>query len=472
MAGAQASALWEWLQLVERELLLFTLFWFIVGMVDELAIDAIWVWLRLVRGVRTGRVPGDVAQARLAAGLTGRVAVFIPAWQEADVIGATIRHMLGAWREADYRIYVGCYVNDAATIGAVIASAGHDPRLRLIIHDRHGPTTKADCLNRLYAALCDDEARLGSCFHAVILQDSEDMVHPLGLGAIDRALVEVDFVQLPVHPEFPRGPQWVSGHYCDEFAELHAKAMVVRDALGQGLPAAGVGCGFRRDRLERIGHSRRRQGELGPFAAECLTEDYELGILIARDGGTSRFLRLRDPQGRLVATRSFFPAALPEAVRQKTRWIHGISLQGWERMGWSGRPFDIWMALRDRRGPLTALVLAAGYALVVVDGVLELRGAGLSSQPLSPRLHALMALGIIGFIWRAASRAAFTTREYGWGQGVLAVLRIPVANIITIMAGRRAFVAYCRALRGIRAVWEKTEHHEHPALLATHGLPV
>jgi adsorption protein B len=53
------------------------------------------------------------------------------------------------------------------------------------------------------------------------------------------------------------------------------------------------------------------------------------------------------------------------AVRQKTRWIHGIALQSWDRMGWMGRPVDVWMALRDRRGPLVALVLGAAYALLL-----------------------------------------------------------------------------------------------------------
>jgi adsorption protein B len=37
------------------------------------------------------------------------------------------------------RIYVGCYCNDGATVGAVMAAAGGDPRLRVVITDRPGP---------------------------------------------------------------------------------------------------------------------------------------------------------------------------------------------------------------------------------------------------------------------------------------------------------------------------------------------
>lgn len=39
----------QWLQLVQYELMLFAGFWFVVGMVDEMAVDAAWFWL-LLRG--------------------------------------------------------------------------------------------------------------------------------------------------------------------------------------------------------------------------------------------------------------------------------------------------------------------------------------------------------------------------------------------------------------------------------------
>ena len=110
--------------------------------------------------------------------------------------------------------------------------AGSDSRLRVVIHDALGPTTKADCLNRLYAALCADEARGGFAYAGIILHDAEDMVHPAALAEMDRALGEVEFVQLPVRPEPQRASPWVAGHYTDEFTEAHAKSLVVRDMLG------------------------------------------------------------------------------------------------------------------------------------------------------------------------------------------------------------------------------------------------
>ena len=60
-------------------------------------------------------------------------------------------------------------------------------------------------------------------------------------------------------------------------------------------------------------------------------------------------------------------------------------------------------------------------------------------------------------------RFNFTKAEYGWREGLRAVLRIPVANVISIMAGYRALFAYGRSLRGEALQWEKTAHDIHPA---------
>ncbi len=445
----------------EHELLLFAAFWFVISAIDEAAVDFSWLWLRLGGKAGAGQVPVGLADSPLL----GRAAILVPAWHEESVIGDMIGHMLRAWCQRDFVLYVGCYRNDPATVAAAAAAAGGDPRVRLVVTQMDGPTTKADCLNRLYAALRADEARSGVQFRNVVMHDAEDMVHPAALAVIDRALAEVDFVQLPVRPEPQHDSIWIAGHYSDEFTEAHAKSLVVRDALGAAIPAAGVGCGFSREALASLARLRMAAGEAGPFAAECLTEDYELGLLIARNGGRSRFLRMRDEDGHLVATRSYFPATLETSVRQKARWIHGIALQGWERLGWNGRPVEIWMALRDRRGPLTAVVLAAAYLLLVIEGLLgAARLAGwVDWLAPTPLLRFMIAAAMVSFVWRCGMRFAFTAREYGLFEGLIAIPRIFVANVIAIMAGRRALFAYIRSLGGAEVSWDKTRHGAHPA---------
>ncbi|MDF8332716.1 glycosyl transferase family protein [Novosphingobium cyanobacteriorum] len=501
-----SAAAFEWLGRIEHELLLFAAVWFAIGAIDEFAVDVLYLWLRLTARVQTLRLQprAILAQAGvkarevartvpLAAGhpprwvrepapfdhpafadggfdgaapLRGLAAVLVPAWREAAVVSSMLRHALKSWPQAELRIYAGCYRNDPATLTAMIAAAHGDHRIRIVIVNRDGPTTKADCLNRLYQALCEDERRMGRA-RSVILHDAEDMVHPAALALMDATLDDADFVQLPVRAEPQDSSPWIAGHYCDEFAESHGKAMVVRDWLGTGLPAAGVGCAFRRETVDQI---TRERGAAEPFAAECLTEDYECGLLIEEIGGVARFVRARDSDGSLVATREFFPGRLAAAVRQKTRWQHGIALQGWDRMGWrwrgSQQPLaELWMRLRDRRGPFTAVVLACAYLLIAIWPLLALAewGGLYQPQPIAPLLQALLKVNFAALGWRVAWRVAFTTREYGLVQGIMSVIRMPVANVIAIMAGRRAMVAYLVSLRNGKVKWEHTVHTRHPA---------
>ena len=446
----------EWLALAEHELLLFAGVFFLIGALDELAVDFAWAWLKLTGRARTWRIRRAEARQRP---LAGRAALLIPAWHEAPIIELTIAHALAAWPQADLTVYVGCYLNDPVTLEAAMRGSGGDRRVRLVIHGRHGPTTKADCLNRLYGALEADEARTGRAARLVVLQDAEDMVDPAALALLDAALGEADFVQLPVLPEAQRGSRWVGSHYCDEFAEAHGKAMVVREALAASLPSAGVGCGIARETLAALALGG------GPFPVDSLTEDYELGLRINAAGGRARFLRVRGEDGQLVATRACFPARIDHAVRQKARWVHGIALQGWDRMGWSGGPGEWWMRLRDRRGPLAALVLFAGYAMFVGGSILMAAaalGAG-PAWPDDPWIAALIYVNSGALLWRMAMRFVFTTREYGWREGLRAAPRIVVGNAIAIMASRRALMAYVASLRGAELRWDKTHHHAHPA---------
>jgi len=449
----------EWLALAEYELLLFASAFFLIGAVDELAVDIGWLWLKLTGRAGVGRLSREQTVARP---LSGPAAVFIPTWQEAGVIEFTVAHALSAWPHEGLTLYVGCYRNDPETVEAVMRGSGGDPRVRIVVHGEKGPTTKADCLNRIYAAMEHDETRIGREFRMIVLHDAEDMVDPAALSLIDETLEHADFVQLPVLPEPQRQSRWIGSHYCEEFAESHGKAMVVREALSASLPAAGVGCGFSR---KVMGILAAQAGAGGPFEVDSLTEDYELGMRIRALGGHSRFLRMRGEDGALVATRACFPARIDQAVRQKARWIHGIAFQGWDRLGWSGGPGEYWMRLRDRRGPLTALVLFAGYILVLLGGAMLVAEQMGYLRPFreAPALKALLAANMVAFLWRAGMRFAFTAREYGWREGVWSVARIPVTNIIAILAGRRALMAYVATLMGGAPKWDKTFHHAHPA---------
>ena len=453
---------------IRNELFLFAATFFVLGAIDEWLVDAAYFGMRITGKAKRLRLDeADLATHKLQ----GIAALFIPAWKEDAVIEITLRHAGQAWPQDELRIYVGCYPNDPATQKAVRRAAADDPRITLVVHERPGPTCKADCLNELYKALVRDEQVQGFRARMVVMQDAEDCVDPYALPLLDRAISDAEFVQLPVLALPNRSSPFIAGHYSDEFAENHAKTLVVRSLLGAGVPGAGVGSAIERDTLEALGRSQAGEAgalsdRLRPFADDSLTEDYELGLNIAALGGRSRYLRARTLHGHLIATRAYFPSTIETSVRQKTRWIHGVALQSWDRMGWRGGAAGAWMALRDRRGPFAALLLLLGYSLSIV-ALIDLIATRLGlyeTPPYSDAVEFLLIVALGAVVWRAAMRAYFTTREFGWRQGLLSIPRLLVSNVISIMAGWRAVLAYWRSRKGEAPRWDKTEHTDHPAL--------
>jgi len=447
---------------IARELALFASIGFLLGGLDDLVVDLIWIGRTLWRlAIVYSRHARADAGTLAAPQNPGRLAIFVAAWQEDAVIGGMVATALAQLRHADWQLYVGCYPNDPPTIAAVRRAADGNPHVRIVIGDAPGPTTKAGCLNAIWRAMCEDEISEGRSVKAIILHDAEDVVHRDELAVYDTLIERFALVQIPVHPVPVRGVgrfgALVSGHYCGEFSEAHAKQVVVREAVGAAVPSAGVGCAIARDVLGAIAVGRD-----GPFDPDSLTEDYELGLRIgaSRAGGArGAFVRLRAADGDgLVAVHACFPHTIAGAVRQKARWMTGIALAGWDRLGWSGGIAERWMRLRDRRAPLAALVLAAGYAALLgwawagIDGLLGLREAPMHIP--APMLAANVAL--LG--WRIAMRAAITTRSHGWRMGLLAPLHMLIGNIVAMMAARRALGLYVALVRHGRLRWEKTAH--------------
>jgi adsorption protein B len=368
-----------------------------------------------------------------------------------------LRTALHRFAHDDYRIHVGTYPNDPATIAAVAEVAESDARVRLVIGSRAGPTTKAECLNTLWRALLRDETAEGVRVLGVALHDAEDVVHRQELRVFAQQLQRFDAVQLPVLPLRKPEMRFVAGHYCDEFAEAHAKQLLVRQALGAGLPLAGVGCAVRRALLGRIADARGGD----PFDPHSLTEDYELGLAVSAIGGRTLLARVPEgPSGRPAAVRAYFPEALGPAIRQKARWMAGIALAGWDRTGWArARNLgDHWMRMRDRRATLEMPVLAIAYAALLLWGA-SLTGHALAGSAGPVMLPAwLIAANLALLLWRFAMRAVFVARAYGWREACWSVPRVLVGNYIALLAARRAAWLYLGMLRGAPLRWDKTAH--------------
>jgi adsorption protein B len=436
------------------ELALFAGAGFLLLGLNDLAVDIIYFTRRLWRSTTVyRRYRRAYASFYVFKKDPGFIAVFVPAWDEAAVIGAMLKAAVKRIDYPNYRIFVGHYRNDPATAKAI--ATVDDERVHPVLVDIDGPTTKADCLNHLYDALVAYETDTGSKAKAVVLHDAEDVVHPFELRIFDGLMDKAAVVQLPVIPLVDPKSRWISGHYCDEFAEAHIKELVVREAVGAAIPLAGVGCAIARRPLAMLA----AQHEGRPFAGTSLTEDYEMGLRIGALGLRTIFVRIPSQPGErgVVASRGYFPATLGASVRQKARWLGGIALSGWDRLGWSGGLGERWMRVRDRRGPLAALLIVCAYLAALLWSQLwlaEALGAPVAVR-VDPALALLLKINAWLLAWRVLMRAGFTASVYGLEEGLLSMPRLFVGNLIAVLS---AFRAVSLHLSGRAVRWDKTAH--------------
>lgn len=467
-----STALDKLVWIAGQEFLLFAAIGILLIGLDDFLFDLLWLITR--RKHKKLVIPLRPQGGASDGGVDGPLAIFLPAWDEQDVLADTLLHMLGAWDGEDFCIYLGCYPNDQRTILSVSHLLSKDSRLRLVVADRDGPTTKGHNLNQMWGALGADERATGRRYAGVILHDAEDIVHPQELSVYRRMLADHSMVQIPVQAIIPAGGLWVAGHYADEFSEAHRKELPLRSALGLPIPSAGVGCALSRDAVTLL--AMERDGL--PFRPDSLTEDYEIGILIGTYGLSAAFVDARTDDGSPIVSRGEFPGNLAASVRQKARWVTGIALAGWGHLGWPPLPaltartgkwatfLGYWMLWRDRRGPLAAVVILAGYTALCLL-LLHMMGRSLlgwHDAAWGGVMALLLSINAMLLAWRLMWRMLFTAQVHGWRQGLWALPRALVANVVAILASAQAVRNYMRMIRSGQVVWAKTHHSKKTGL--------
>ena len=418
--------------------------WLVLSGVDDLFIAI----ATLVLCPRRFAWPSD---AQLIEAPRRRIAILVACWREHRVIGQMLDRTVAALAYPDYEIFVGVYPNDQPTVQAVADAEARHASVHAAVLPHGGPTSKGDCLNCTFEHLREYESAHGVRFEVIVTHDAEDIVHPESLTLINWYSRDYQMVQIPVLAlPTPLG-ELTHGLYCDEFAEFQAKDIPVRVRLGGFLPSNGVGCGFNRDALEAL--AAARQGRI--FDPDCLTEDYENGFRLHEMGYRQIFVPIRMRDGLPAATREYFPRRLRAAIRQRSRWIAGISLQGWKFHGWRAPWRQRYWFFRDRKGLLGSLL-----SPLTNLASLGMLGRALFHLPLgTPWLWQLyyVTLGIAAA--QAVQRIYFSSRIYGLGFGLLAPVRAVWGNAVN-------FAATCLAIRqfaaaafsGGKLAWRKTEH--------------
>ena len=427
-----------------------------ISALDDFLIDVLWLW-RIVK--QWWRAP---EQASVPAPIPERpIAIAIPCWHESDVIGAMLDHNLAALRYSKYRVLVGVYPNDPGTLRAASEAAKRHPKVSIVHLPHDGPTVKADCLNWICRALEDEERAMGEEFVCLVQHDAEDLIHPGELSLFNSRIDEACFLQLPVLPLSTPVHEFTHGVYCDDFAESQSKDLVTRHLAGAFVPGCGVGTALGRDVLRRL---QDRDGDV--FDPASLTEDYDLGLRLFRMGVKQIFLPLLSDRNGYIATREYFPKRWSAAVRQRSRWIAGNALQGWERHGWSGRWTVRWFLWRDRKGlwgnPLSVLcnlLLVAGGVSWVSHTIHGTPWVVESAVHVTSWLVPLLSLNFVFMTERLAVRAVASGRLYGWSFALFVPVRFFWGNFMNAAATFRACHSWTEAkVRGKRLTWAKTSH--------------
>jgi len=452
----------------------------LISAADDLFID-LWYWgRRIVRRFTVERDHHPLTVAQLRERGEQPLAIMVPAWLEYDVIAMMIENMVEVLDYRNYVVFIGTYVNDQATIGEVDRMCRRYKQLRRVEVPHHGPTCKADCLNWVIKTIFEYERAEKLEFAGVVLHDSEDVIHPLELKFFNYLLPRKDMIQLPVASLEREWYELVAGTYMDEFAESHAKDMVVRESVAGVVPSAGVGTCFSRRAIKALVEDTDNQ----PFNTDSLTEDYDVGTRLARMGMQSIFatfpvqflVRRKAWFGETKETeltlemplcvREYFPDTFRTAYRQKARWVLGIGLQSWEQIGWEGSLASRYLLLRDRKGVLTAFVSMLAYVLVLQFILFYLAAIfDLWTYKYPPLLsedgwwRTVMYLNVGAMLIRAGHRIYFVTPLYGWRHGLMSLPRMVVANFVNFMAVSRAWKMFLSYLFfGKRLAWDKTMH--------------
>lgn len=306
------------------------------------------------------------------------LAFAVAAWHEDNVLGDVVSNIVEStdYPKSMYHIFLGVYPNDAASIQVARTLELTYPNVHMVINETPGPTSKAQNLNYVIKQIQQFEREKGYKFASLTIHDSEDVVHPLELKVTNYLLETHEAMQFPVFPmmKMPKFNNFfqnlTTGTYADEFAENHFSTMVSRYTAKAFVPSAGTGFTLSRKTLESF-------GEDYVLPKDSLTEDYRLSLTLYEKGIQMYYVLEKVPRinkkGKkvwdFVTTRSIFPNTFKTAVKQKTRWILGITMQsfglrdifGMKGIRFSGR-YSLYKDLKAKIGNLLVLL---GYPVLI-----------------------------------------------------------------------------------------------------------
>lgn len=296
--------------------------------------DIIWDLVTLIKRVSSPKPVLDIS--KLEEVPPKLLAIAIGAWKEDNVLGDVVDNIIASahYPKSMYHIFLGVYPNDDRTLAVAYELSERHSNVYVVVNNKPGPTSKAQNINYTIQRIKDFEKEKNWSFASITVHDSEDVVHPYEFKVTNYLIDSHQALQFPVFPLVPMPTlrnffQYLtSGTYADEFAETHFYTMVNRHRMGALVPSAGTGFVLSKSLLNQYGGHNL-------LSLDSLTEDYLLSWNLFSKGIQMYFVleqvrRVNYKNKKVtefVATRSMFPNSFKTAVKQKTRWILGITMQ-------------------------------------------------------------------------------------------------------------------------------------------------
>ena len=404
-----------------------------------------------------------------------KIAIMVACWSEHLVIEDMLGHNIPAIDYKNYDFFIGVYPNDPLTIEAVARAQREYGNIIAITNKTPGPSTKADNLNNVYSCILDLEKEKNIRYEIFIFHDAEDVIHPLSLKLYNYLIPRKDMIQIPVFPLEVSHSYTTHWTYNDEFAENHTKIMLSREVMGGLVPSAGVGTAFARTAIEKLSH---KTGGI-VFDVTSLTEDYHVSLEIHLLKLKTIFLTQRIERTQmkkkwyffgelvpkkvyeLVATRALYPSRYMAAVRQRARWITGITLQEWRNTGWPGTIATRYTLFHDRKTLITHFINFVAYILFIYWLIYYLAGAKPTIAKLLrlyPEVYYLILACTLMMCLRLFYRAWATYRIYGIMSAILSIPRSVYSNLINFHALIRAYRGFFWGSKTESTKWDKTKN--------------
>ncbi len=411
------------------------------------------------------------------------LAVTIGAWQESTVISDFIENLITSiqYPKSMYQVFIGVYPNDPETIFEVKELQKRYNNIHIVVNNVNGPTSKAQNLNHTISKIKEYEKMNNLNFASITVHDAEDIVHPYELMVTNYLIDIHPALQFPVFPlmQMPSFKNFFKtltlGTYADEFAENHFITMVGRCSTGGFVPCAGTGLALSREIFDSF-----KTDEI--FPKDSLTEDYRLSLTLFEKGFSMYYVLDSIPRVSkdnkvvydYIATRSLFPATFKKAIKQKTRWILGITMQSVNLKEVFAKNNLSFMArysvYRDLKAKIGNLLTFVGYPVLVYFLV----SLFLPLTPIYPIFSFSWYLSLVVtllMLERQISRGIAIYNVYGFKMMFFSCLLPPIlplrviwGNIINLVA---TLLAYKQNLvnnkkekktKNKNLKWAKTEH--------------